>query len=128
MLQKDYGGWHSRKIAINSLDHLRYFYEREIWWVALGHNIGVEEDGKFPNFARPVLVLRKFSQSLFYGLPLSTTKKTGKYYYATQTLGVEDKVLLTHMRALDAKRLINKIGVLNRDDFNAIRDQVRNIL
>ncbi len=125
MIEKDYGGWQIRKLALNSHESVRYFYEREIWWAAIGHNVGVEEDGKLPNFARPVLVFRKFSQSLFYGLPLSTTKKTGRYYYPIKILGVEDKILLTHMRALDSKRLIN---VISREDYDAICEQMRNVL
>ena len=54
MNEKDYGGWHSRKIEVNRLISIRYFYEREVWWAVVGQNIGSEEDGKGKNFARPV--------------------------------------------------------------------------
>ena len=61
METKDYGGWHVAKLAINYLVSVRYFYEREVWWTAIGHNVGNEEDGKGAKYARPVLVLRKFN-------------------------------------------------------------------
>lgn len=128
MSAKDFTGWHARKLAINQLESQRYFYEREIWWVAVGHNVGSEEDGKGASYARPVIVYRKFNQSLFYGLPLSTTPKTGKYYYAINTLGVTDKVLLSHMREFDAKRLISKIAVVSSADYSGIRRQLLSLL
>jgi len=123
-MQKDYAGWHIRKLAINSLESQRYFYEREIWWVAIGHNVGSEEDGKGSNYARPVLVLRKFNQSLFFGLPLSTTRRTGEYYAPMVAAGVSNKALLSQLRVFDAKRLINKLDVLAESEFHAVQDQI----
>lgn len=35
------------------------FNEREVWWCAIGVNVGYEIDGKGKDFARPVLVLKK---------------------------------------------------------------------
>ena len=43
-----------------------FFHEKEVWWSALGVNIGVEMDGKNENFERPVLVLRKINDQQFY--------------------------------------------------------------
>ena len=40
-----------------------------------GKNIGFEQNGKGSNFVRPILVLRKFNSSIFWGLPLTTIKK-----------------------------------------------------
>lgn len=102
MIAKDYGGWHSRKIELNELERVRYFYEREVWWVAIGQYIGSEEDGKGSNFARPVLIVTKFNKSLFYGLPLSTTENVGRYYHSLIVAGVPNKALLSQLRAFDA--------------------------
>jgi len=76
MASKDYAGWHAKKSLINGNNSKPLFYEREVWWVAIGHNVGNEEDGKGRDFARPVLIIRKFNKSLFYGLPLSTAIKS----------------------------------------------------
>ncbi len=84
---KDYEVWHTKKASLNATRNEVYFYEREVWWVAIGHNIGDEEDGKGHNFARPVLIVRKFNKSLFYGVPLSTALKRGKYYQGVTIKG-----------------------------------------
>jgi len=44
----------------------------------------------------------------------------GRYYFPIKSLGVDNKVLLTHMRAFDALRLINKAGVVDRTTYDAI--------
>ena len=117
MSHKDYVAWHAKKTLLNDSVSGAYFYEREVWWVAIGQNVGDEEDGKGYNFARPVLIMRKFNRSLFYGLPLSSADKRGKYYYPLTIRSKKNVVLLSHMRDYDAKRLLNKLGVINATDY-----------
>ncbi len=99
-----------------------YFYEREIWWVAVGHNIGDEEDGKGKKFARPVLILRKFNHHLFWGIPLTTINKRGKYYasfcYGSIPVNI---AILSQLRAYDSKRLLMKDGIIKEVDFAVIQ-------
>lgn len=121
MASKDYTGWHAKKLLINGSSSQAYFFEREIWWTAVGHNIGDEEDGKGYSFARPVLIIRKFNKSLFYGLPLSTAIKSGKYYHRLTVKGRENTVLLSHMRDYDAKRLIDKLDVIDESEYARIQ-------
>ncbi len=119
MPHKDYWGWTARKIRLN--DRRRnsrlYFYEREVWWTAIGHNVGDEEDGKGYNFARPVVIIKKFNKNLFYGIPLSTASKHNRYYQALTVKGHQRSALLSHMRDYDAKRLINKLGDINEAEY-----------
>ncbi len=63
-MQKDFDSWSKYKKKINSTsdDNIAYFYERELWWCALGINIGFEQDGKNKHHERPVLILRKFNR------------------------------------------------------------------
>ena len=51
------------------------YKDGEIWWVAVGENVGIEINGKGGQFSRPVLVYKKFSDEGFAGIPL-TSKKT----------------------------------------------------
>jgi hypothetical protein len=51
--------------------------EGDIWWCAIGENIGVETSGKGRNFTRPVIIIKKFGRLAFFGIPL-TSKKTGR--------------------------------------------------
>lgn len=47
----------------------------------MGQNIGFEQNGKGDNFVRPVIILKKFNKNMFFGIPLSTQIKDGKFYY-----------------------------------------------
>ena len=52
---------------------------REIWYISLGNNIWYEEDWKWDNFFRPVLVIFKV-WNMFYVIPMTTKWKNSKYY------------------------------------------------
>jgi mRNA interferase MazF len=121
MASKDYWGWNTRKIRLNSRKRVPFFHEREVWWTAIGHNVGDEENGKSWDFARPVLVLRKFNRTLFYGLPLSSSIKSGKYYYELTIKGKKNIVMLSHMRDYDAKRLIDRFDVIDEGDYARVQ-------
>lgn len=45
-----------------------YFREKEIWWAALGKNVGYETDGKHELFERPVLILNKYSKDIWVNI------------------------------------------------------------
>lgn len=119
---KRFRAWHKLKYRISHNSDLPLGYkERDIWWLSLGHNVGVEEDGKGEMFNRPVLVVRGFSKYLFWGVPLSTTDKTGKYYHSFVVGGKVSTALLSQMRVFDTRRLISKYGMIGAKDFNTIK-------
>lgn len=125
---KSYEDWHFKKSQINSLVNRPSFHEREVWWAVLGHNVGDEEDGKSLNFARPVLIVKKFNRSLFYAVPLSTSLKRGKYYKELTVKGQSSVALLSHLRDYDAKRLMNMIGTIPEVEFIEVRLALAKIL
>ncbi len=57
-LLKLFVNWTKRKIRHHINKNNIYFYEGQIWWAALGKNIGYEIDGKNENFNRPVLIIK----------------------------------------------------------------------
>lgn len=119
---KRFRAWSKLKRKIQDIKTIPAGYkEREIWWVALGHNVGVEEDGKGDNFNRPVLIMKGFSRYQFWGVPLSTTDKRGIYYHPIVVNGKVSTVLLSQLRVLDTRRLISKYGMLNHKDFAQIK-------
>ena len=72
LFTKRFRAWHKLKYKISHNSDLPLGYkERDIWWLSLGHNVGVEEDGKGEMFNRPVLVVKGFNKDLFWGVPLS---------------------------------------------------------
>lgn len=105
-----------------------FFYEREIWWCSLGQNIGYEQDGKNDDYSRPVVILKIFNRLIFWALPLTTKNKIGRYYYHYKYKNREYSVILSQLRLISSKRLIRKIGVMSKNDFLAVRKQIRDLI
>ncbi len=128
-MYKDFDKWNEHKKEIHDKsDEGLYFYEREIWWCSLGVNIGYEQDGKNEFFARPVLVLKKFSKDVFIGVPLSTSNKEGRYYFKFNFQNQTSNALLSQIRLFDAKRLKDKLGQLPEEVFKEIRKRIKGLL
>ncbi len=125
----EYNKWNTKKQSINySKDPEIYFKEREIWWCSIGLNIGFEENGKGELFNRPVLILKKYGRRVFVGIPISNTKKEGRFYYKLKFNDQENSLLLTHHKLFDSLRLTQKIGTLDLINFENIRKAVKDLL
>lgn len=74
--------WIQQKDDLHENKMRVYFHEREIWFAALGKNIGSEQDGPGIKFLRPVVVVKKFNNEILWGIPLTKTKKTGEYHFS----------------------------------------------
>jgi len=81
-MHKDFWKWHAKKEVLNNAEGTTFFHEREVWWCALGANIGFEQDGSSELFTRPVVILSKFNLDAGLVLPLTAKPKTGKYYFS----------------------------------------------
>jgi mRNA interferase MazF len=97
------------------------FNEGEIWWCRIGMNVGVEIFGKGADFARPVLVLKKFGGQSFFGIPLTSNKKEGNWYVPIICEGVEGSAILNQARNFDARRLAKKMERLGDERFQEIK-------
>jgi len=119
--EKQFAQWHSVKEAINN-KALPTFKEAEVWWCSVGVNVSHEIDGKGDQFLRPVLILRKFNKTLFFGIPLTTAKKKPNIqYYAFTFNGKPQYALLAQAKSFDAVRLTQKMGKLGETDFENIK-------
>ena len=110
-------GWIELKEHLHKNKPRPYFKEREIWWASIGFNVGDEQHGNNDNFERPVLIVKKFNNNLFWDVPLTGKPKSGKYYYKIHSGNREASVILSQLRVLDAKRLVRKLNVINEDEF-----------
>ena len=119
-MQKDFQKWHTFKEALHKGFSHVLFHEREIWWCALGANIGFEQDGKNDTFERPVIIFRKFNNEIFWGFPITTKEQTGKFYYSYNHGSKRFSIILSQMRLLDGKRLLRKILVLPKEYFEEL--------
>jgi len=124
---KSYDDWNTIKKGLSNKDKNLIFKAREIFWIKVGKNVGFETDGKGKNFLRPVLIIRKFSKDSFLGIPLTTSIKNDMFHYEF-TIGSNQKVNyanLSQIKLFDAKRLDHKLGIIDIEDFNKLKDKLK---
>lgn len=107
---KDFDGWNTKAKILDSKIFDDFFYAREIWWCALGVNIGSEQDGKNESFERPVLILKRISNELCLIVPFTSKIINNDYRITTSSTGMEAQVILSHVRSISTKRLLRKVG------------------
>ena len=124
-MKKDFDNWNIIKKKTHDKQSLPLFSEREVWWCALGVNIGSEEDGKGLNYLRPVLIVRKFNKSIFYGLPLTSNKRDDKFHAIIDSGKVQGSIILSQMRLIDAKRLSHLLGKITAKELDEIKKKLK---
>jgi mRNA interferase MazF len=127
-LEKNFDGWNLAKQVLDTEHKLPFFKEREVWWCSLGVNVGYEIYGKGHIFSRPVLVLRKFSRSSFLGVPLTSKRKEGDYYYPLDFCGKNGSVLMTQFRVMDSRRLSKIMGTIGKNHFEEIKTALKSLI
>lgn len=128
-MDNNFNKWNEIKKGVESENILVGFKNRDIFYMNMGKNIGYEQDGKGENFVRPVVIVKGFNKDIFFGIPLSTKLKEGKFYYQfsfkKQDEVVTNIALLSQMRLFSTKRLLNKIGVISTEDFKNLKDKFK---
>jgi mRNA interferase MazF len=123
-MNKKFDEWNEIKKAVHARPDNFGVHEREIWWLSLGVNIGVEMDGKHKSFERPVLVLRKFNRQMVWVLPTTSRGKDERFYEKFLFGGREYFVALTQPRTVSTKRFLRKIGMMSKSDFERIQQKI----
>jgi mRNA interferase MazF len=129
MVKKNFQKWHTEKTIVHNSKDRPFFHTREIWFCSLGENIGFEQDGNGNDFLRPIIVIKKFNNEIFWCIPLTTKTKTGKHYHSFNFNENEMSVaILSQLRLLDAKRLQYKIGTMHKEDFEEMKRKIKQFL
>ncbi len=120
--------WHLKKKSVAQNKKTIFIKEREILFVNMGQNIGVEQDGKGDEFLRPVIVYKKFNNSMFLGIPLTSTLKDSIYYYNFEFKSKTDgfrksSAILSQVKAYDVKRVKFKLGTINKQNFMELHER-----
>jgi mRNA interferase MazF len=133
-MEKDFEKWHQKKSGINDLTLRPFFHEREIWFAYVGVNIGFEQDGQGDDFLRPIIVLKKFNNEIFWAIPLTKshkhlTEKTSLYYFDFSFIPqVMSRAVLSQMRLMDARRLSRKMSDVSEIDFSHLMKKLRDLI
>jgi len=122
---KDYDSWNSKKKRLDAriLPIDFFFLEREVWWAAIGINIGREEDGKNANFERPVLVLNKISYDSLLIAPYTSTISEGGDNHTTVFKGKTYSIMLGQLRTISVNRLLRLMYRVKEDEFVIIKEK-----
>jgi len=121
-MKKDFQGWSDKKEILHNTpdEKIVYFRNKEIWWCALGVNIGFEQDGKNNDYERPVLILKKINRYLALVVPLSTKIKDHPYYFEYTYEGTRYSALVLQIRVISSKRFLRRIGRVDTGIFQGI--------
>ncbi len=117
--------WNVLKQKLHQKKNTKTIKERDVFFLSLGENIGDEQNGKGESFLRPVLVIRKFSPTLFLGVPLTSQKKKDSVFYAEFSLKEKrSTALLSQVRLFDARRIEYFYTRLGRDSFSEVKKKL----
>ena len=128
-IKKDFDEWNEKKKKLHDKHGDLFYHEREIWWCALGVNIGFEQDGSGKEYRRPVLILKGLSARTCLVVPLTASSQKHPLRLLVGIVGnKEARVLLSQLRVIDTKRLISKVGYVEKGIFEIIRKAVKAML
>jgi mRNA-degrading endonuclease toxin of MazEF toxin-antitoxin module len=129
MLGKDFDNWNEKKKRVHIAEPAKFCHQREIWRCSLGANVGFEQNGTGKDFERPVIIIRGFNERIFFGAALTSREKDGKYYFPIGAFGGKSSfVILSQVRLVDTKRLIEKIGILDECRFVELKSALQRTL
>ena len=129
-MQKDFDKWNEEKKRADASEIAWdfFFHEREVWWCAIGANVGVEIDGKHHSFERPVLIIRKFNKEMFLGVPLTSNEHDAQYHIKITHEHGSSWAVLSQLRTWSSKRLLRRIGKASEGDFTAIVSKLNGLI
>lgn len=126
-MENEYDNWNIKKKELSKGKRV-YFHKGDIWFTSIGKNIGDEEDGKHDSFERPILIVRKFNNNIFLGVPLtSNERKEGKYYHKLVSF-TGSIAILSQVRLFDAKRLLRLMGKIENKELKDIKMKIAKIV
>jgi mRNA-degrading endonuclease toxin of MazEF toxin-antitoxin module len=126
-MSRNYDNWNIQKKRIEKAAREQIFNTGQVWWCAVGVNIGREQDGKNTNHERPVLIFRKFGPETFLSIPLSSSLKTGIFYADFTLNDKKSSVLLSQARIFSQYRLLRNMGRVTATDMKKVKAAFHNL-
>ncbi len=128
-MAKDFSAWHKEKAKIDTSAEPELLYkEREVWWLRIGLNVGAEQNGSHDTFSRPVVIVKGFSKTLFWGIPLSNTKNRSRFVVPVVVDGKERAANISQLRAFDTRRVGTKVGMITQKEMDTIKMGVSELI
>ncbi len=128
MHEKDFDRWIGLKKRLHNRVDATYAHKRDVWWCALGANVGSEIDGKNENFERPVLILRAYNKDMLLVAPMTGKERRESFYMRVLVGSTANWIALTQIRVISNKRLLRKVGILPEDQFLLVKKSIQAFL
>lgn len=119
---KRFGDWVELKEDLHNVGRVPAVKDGEVWWCAMGENVGVEINGKSSTFARPVLIFKRLSRYGFMGVPLTSQAHEGSWYVPFVFQEKDQIAVLAQARVMSVSRLYRRMGTLPNSDLELIKD------
>lgn len=124
---KDFDNWNIYKKNLDTTNRPMCSI-REVRWCSIGHNVGSEIDGKGSAYTRPVVILKFTSNNTCFCIPLTTSKKQGRFMYEFTFQGEQINARLDQIKVVDVKRMKDRLGKLSQRDFIDLIEAVKNFI
>lgn len=125
-MEKNYQKWSKIKSKIHNttLPDSFHINPGEVWWCALGENIGIETDGKGQDYLRPVLVVKVFNKNHVWVSPLTTKTKKNRFTVEIKFFSQSSFVIISQLRTISTLRLTRFIYKIDHRDFLRVNESL----
>ena len=124
----EFDNWNEVKKRINSIKKDINIKNGNIYLISIGQNIANENNGKGELFLRPVLVLRKLGHNYFIGIPLTSQKKEGDYFFEFNYKDKLSYAMFNQIKTFNSKRILKYHGKIKKDDFEKLKEEFKKFL
>jgi mRNA interferase MazF len=130
-MEKDFDRWNEikKRLAHDAPLPAAFPKNGEVWMCTLGKNLGREQNGGPGDFSRPVLVIKKFNNEMFWVVPLSTKQKPLDFYFNySDPSGAPVAAVLAQLRLVSINRFRGDMYVLPATLLRDLRARLRAFL
>lgn len=130
-MKNEFDKWNTEKQKIDTEEYSKENFPQigEVWMCVVGKNIGYEQNGTGNNFSRPVAIVSKFNNKMFWVVSLSTKQKKFDFYYNfTDPNRQKVSIIVAQLKLVSLKRLKRKMYDLSEKDFENVLKIIKNFL
>ena len=127
-MESDFDRWNEikKRLARNAPTPPAFPKSGEVWMCTLGKNLGRKQNGSSQDFSRPVLVVKKFNNEIFWVVPLSTKQKPLDFYFNyNDPSGAPVAAILAQLRLVSVNRFRRDIYALPVAQLREVRARLR---
>ncbi len=127
-MEKDFDKWNDLKKEIENKSHNIIIKEWEIWWSSIWINTKTESCWKWPEFRRPVLIIKKLSANTCFVIPLSTKIKIWTWFANYKIDWIKYTALLYQMKMMHINRFTKRESHIGKENLKEIKKRLKFLL